>query len=204
MKVVLSSQRGRHERRGGALILSVIAVLVVSILAASFLELATAITRRMGQATDTMQALYLAEAGLAEAYTGLAVARTGNVGSEAAPVAYGGGLFWVEKTQHPGGVVELESTAMFGTGRMKLGLVCEPVEYSVSSLGLFTEESLRLSPDGRIDSFDSSQGTYQSQVGTPLNNLALVGSNGDISIAAQDLVFGNVVYGPNGKPDRGT
>lgn len=200
MKVVASSRRATgRERRGGALVLSVVAVLVVSILAASFLELATSITRRMGSASDTMQALYLAEAGLTEAYTGLAVAKTGNVGSEAQPVAYGGGLFWVEATRHPSGMVELESTAMFGTGRMKLGLVCEPVDFNVSSLGFFTEENLRVNPGALIDSFDSSQGSYQDQIGTPLNNLAIVGSNDDISIAAGDKVFGSVTYGPNGK-----
>src|SRR5262245_3205156 len=102
------------SRRGSALLFSVVAVMVVSILAAGFLQLALSVTRRTNASSDTQQALNLAEAGLAEAYTGLAVARTGNVGSADAPAVFGGGLLWVEATEHDGGLVELESTAMYG------------------------------------------------------------------------------------------
>src|SRR5204862_4673896 len=108
---------------GGALLLSVTAVMVVSILAAGFLQLTLSVTRLMGIAADTTQALNLAEAGLAEAYTGLAMAHTGNVGTAAQPAFFGGGLLWVEATEHSGGMVELECTALYGTGRATLGIV---------------------------------------------------------------------------------
>lgn len=183
--------------------MSLVAVLVVSILAASFLELATSITRRIGSASDTSQALYLAEAGLAESYTGLAVARTGNVGSEEQPVAYGGGLFWVEATEHPGGLVEIESTAMYGTGRVKLGLVCEPVEISVSALGMFGDGAMKLFSDTLVDSFDSTQGSYGDQVGTALNQQTLVGSNADVAIGSDVKVRGDVTCGPDGEVSVG-
>lgn len=186
----------RDSRRGGALILSVSAVLVVSILAAGFLQLCTAISRRMSASADTTQALYLAEAGLAEAYSGLAQAKTGNVGTEERPAAYGGGLFWVEAIPHAGGLVELESTALYGTGRATLGMVCEPVNIGVASLGFFTDKDLRLNPDVRLDSYDSKQGTYADQMGTPLNNQGIVGSNGNVTVASGNLIFGDVIYGP--------
>jgi len=196
----LAPPPGRAER-GAALIYSVLAVMVVSILAAAFLQLTLAVTRRLNASSDTVQALNLAEAGLAEAYTGLAVARTGNVGSIDAPAVFGGGLVWVEATEHASGLVELESTAMYGTGRATLGLVCEPVARSVSSLGFFTLEDLRLNPDVRLDSYDSSQGSYGDQVNTGLNNQGVIGSNGDISIASGNQIFGDVIYGPTGKID---
>ncbi len=101
-----------RARNGSALLFSVVAVMVVSILAAGFLQLALSVTRRLNSSSDTLQALNLAEAGLAEAYTGLAVARTGKVGSPEAPAIFGGGLLWVEATERAGGLVELESTAM--------------------------------------------------------------------------------------------
>lgn len=186
-------------RAGGALILSVIAVMVVSILAAGFLQLALSVTRRMSMSSDTLQALNLAEAGLAEAYTGLAVAHTGNVGTSAAPAVFGGGLFWVKAKHDDSGLVELECNAMYGTGRASLGLVCEPQEQPVSGLGFFTLDDLRLNPDTRLDSFDSSQGTYLEQLNTPLNSQALVGSNGDVALASGDTVAGDVSFGPNGK-----
>lgn len=192
-----------HARNGSALLFSVVAVMVVSILAAGFLQLALSVTRRLNSSSDTLQALNLAEAGLAEAYTGLAVARTGAVGSAEAPAVFGGGLLWVEATTHAGGLVELQSTAMYGTGRATLGLVCEPVPIGVGSLGFFTRESLRLNPDTRLDSYDSSQGTYLEQLNTPLNNQGVVGSNEDVVVAPGDLVFGDVIHGPTGKSEVG-
>ncbi len=199
MKTLLA--REGSARRGGALILSVVAVLVVSILAAGFLQLCSAITRRMGSMADTQQALNLAEAGLAEAYTGLAAAKTGNVGTAETPAAYGGGLFWVEATPHATGLVELDCTAMYGTGRATLGIVCEPVKIGVAGLGFFTEKDLRLNPDVRLDSYDSKRGRYADQVGTPLNNKGVVGSNGNISIASGSIIYGDVVHGPTGNTD---
>src|SRR5262245_15278256 len=121
------SSVARGSERGVALIYSVIAVMVVSILAAGFMQLALSVTRRLSSTSDTAQAFNIAEAGLAEAYTGLGVAHTGNVGTVDAPAVFGGGLVWVEATEHASGLVELESTGMYGTGRATLGLVCEPV-----------------------------------------------------------------------------
>lgn len=189
---------------GSALIFSVLSVLIVSVLAATFLQLALSVTRRLGAASDTHQAFNLAEAGLAEAYTGLAAARTGDVGSADTPSFFGGGLLWVEATNHAGGLVELECTAMYGTGRATLGLVCEPVETRIAALGFFTTEDLRLSPDIRLDSYDSSRGTYAEQVNTPLNNQGVVGSNGDVKVASGSLIFGDVIHGPTGSADVAT
>lgn len=185
---------------GNALILSVTAVMVVSILAAGFLQLALSVTRRLSSSADTAQALNIAEAGLAEAYMGLAVARTGDVGSQLDPAVFGGGLFWVESTEQ-GALVELECTALYGTGRATLGMVCEPVSSSVTTLGFFSSDDLRLNPRVRVDSYDSAQGTYAEQVNTPLNNHGLVGSNGDLTIGPDGLVFGDAVPGPGGTLD---
>jgi type II secretory pathway pseudopilin PulG len=190
-----------QTRRGSALVLSIIAVTVVSILAAAFMQLALSVTRRLSSSSDTVQAMNIAEAGLAEAYTGLGVARSGNIGSADAPALFGGGLLWVEATEHASGMIELASTAMYGTGRATLGLVCEPVMTSVAQLGFFTIDDLRLNPDVRLDSYDSSKGTYASQVNTSLNNQGIVGSNGDISIASGNQIFGDVISGPTGTID---
>ena len=191
----------KNPRRGAALMFSVIAVMVVSIFAAVFLQLSTAVTRRLGASSDMQRALNIAEAGLAEAYTGLAVARTGNVASSDDPAFFGGGCFWVEAEATVNGMVELECTALYGTGRATLGLACEPVAISVGSLGFFTTESMRLNPDVRLDSYDSALGTYASQINTPINNKGKVGTNADMSIASGDFIYGDVVYGPTGKLD---
>jgi len=184
---------------GSAMVFSVVAVMVVSILAAGFLHLALSVTRRLNSTSDALQALNIAEAGLSEAYMGLGVAKTGNVGTAEAPAVFGGGLLWVEATQHSTTMVELKSTGMYGTGRATLGIFCEQSGLRVASLGFFTEDDLRLNPDVRLDSYDSSRGSYADQLNTRLNNQGTIGSNGDISIASGDAVFGDVIYGPTGK-----
>ena len=98
-------------------------------------------------------------------------------------------------------VVVGRSTAMHGTGRATLGLVAEPTALSVGSLGFFTSEDLRLNPDVRLDSYDSSQGSYAEQMNTPLNNKGIIGSNGDVSVASGNLIFGKIISGPLGKVD---
>ncbi|MSR63585.1 MAG: hypothetical protein EXS08_14200 [Planctomycetes bacterium] len=197
-------QHAAPGRAGAALILSVMAVMVVSILAAGFLQLSLSVTRRLSSSADAAQALNLAEAGLAEAYTGLGMAKSGNVGTPEQPAFFGGGLFWVEATTHASGVVELECTAMYGTGRATLGMVCEPVAIGVASLGFFTLEDLRLNPDVRLDSYDSAQGSYADQINTPLNNQGVIGSNGDVSIGSNNKIFGDAIFGPTGKVDVGS
>jgi len=173
--------------------------MVVSILAAAFLQLALSVSRRLSSTSDRLQAMNVAEAGLAEAYTGLSVAHTGNVGTADDPAVFGGGLFWVEAEEHSNGLVELRSTGMYGTGRATLGMICEPVGIRVGGLGFFTKDDLRLNPDVRLDSYDSALGTYDDQKNTSLNNQGTIGSNGDVSVASGDQVFGDIVYGPTGK-----
>lgn len=185
-------------RRGAALVPALIAVLVVSAMSAGLLQLSSAVTRRQQGSVSTNRAFYIAEAGLVEAYTGLAIAKTGNVGSPAAPAVFGDGLFWVEARVNADDTVTLESTGMYGAGRATLSMVVEPIEITLSSLGVYTTEDLRVNPDTLMDSFDSEQGSYADQVGTKLNNMAIVGSNGDVTIASGDLVFGDVVPGETG------
>ena len=185
-------------QRGSALVPALIAVLAVSAMSAGLLQLSSAVTRRQQGSAATSRAFYLAEAGLVEAYTGLAIAKTGNVGSQAAPAVFGDGLFWVEATENADGTVTLESTGMYGAGRATLSMVVEPIEITLSSLGFATSDDLKVNPDTLLDSFDSEQGSYASQVGTKLNNMAIVGSNGDVSIASGDMVYGDVVPGETG------
>jgi type II secretory pathway pseudopilin PulG len=186
-------------RAGSALVLSLMAVLVVSILAAGFLQLATSIGRRIHSSSDTLHAFQIAEAGLAEAYTGMGAAHTGNVGTPDVPAFFGGGLFWTEVTQAVGGMAEIRCTAMYGTGRATLGLVCEPVEIGVGGLGFFTKDDLKVNPDVRLDSYDSQQGSYTSQINSSLNNQGIIGSNGNVTLSSGNLIFGDVVHGPTSK-----
>ncbi len=193
---------GRNGRRGGALVLSLTAVVVIAIFAAALLQLASSTTRRQSRAVDQKQAFYLAEAGLAEAFTGLGIGKSGAVGSQTTPVAFGGGLFWVESTDAGGNRVELESTAMWGRGRVTLGLVAQGTEESVASLGIFSSDSLNFDDDENvlIDSFDSTLGSYADQVGEASNYNAIFGTNGNVELEDFEI-RGDLVPGPTGSVD---
>lgn len=186
------------SRRGSALVLSLIAVMVVAALSATYLQLSLSTSKRQMHSADTKRALYLAEAGLAEAYVGLAMGKTGNVGTEAEPAAYGQGLLWVEATVLPDERIELEATGMAGRGRATLGLVVERIEQSAASLGIYGGQAVLVQSGSLIDSYDSDKGDYASQVDGPTNFAALLGSGSDISITGGRTgseLRGDAVYG---------
>ncbi|MCP3914748.1 MAG: hypothetical protein GY711_04210 [bacterium] len=141
--------------------MALIAVTVVSMLAAAFLQVSTATTRLQVQETENARAFYLAEAGLSEAYQGLRVGRKGQIGSATAPARYGNGLLWVDATEQLDGRVRLESTGMCGTGRATLALVVEPMEIP---LGFFSDEDLTIESVLLVDGYDSSERTYDEEV----------------------------------------
>ena len=68
-------------------------VVTVSVLTTSLLLVTRQISRSQAQVVDRNRAFYLAEAGLAEAFAGLAIGKTGNVGTWDEPAAFGDGLF---------------------------------------------------------------------------------------------------------------
>jgi hypothetical protein len=204
MGMKVNSHRWAHSRRGSALLMSLIAVIGVSALAAGLLQVSSATMRRNQVTLDNRRAFYLAEAGLAEGYAGLAEGRTGNVGTPEVPARYGEGLFWTVSTFLPSGHVELESTGMCGIGRATLAMVAQPVVSSVTGLGVFSSQSLRVEPGSLIDGYDSSQGSYESQAdmtATPPHTSggAIVGSNQGISVAGGrtgSFIYGDARPGP--------
>ena len=196
------------RRRGGALVLSLIAVVVVAILAASFLSLASAITRRGDQAADQCRSFYLAEAGLGEAYSGIMFGKSGNVGSIEEPAVFGEGLFWVEATYLGDDMRELRSTGMCGQATTTLSLVVQHGSVSVAALGVFSHEDLIVPEGVLVDAYDSSKGSYsgppilRGRGNGPSSKKARVGSNGDLTIHGSlenpTEIYGDAVPGRDG------
>jgi hypothetical protein len=172
-----------HDRRGGALVLALIAVIVVSTLAAAALSMNGVVTRRLNASNNKKLAFYMAEAGLAEAYGGLLLGKTGNVGTPQRPAAFGDGLFWVVATQAPDETVELTATGMVGNGSAVLSLVAEPGDSTVVELGMFSAGDVSVQAGAVIDGYDSELGSYASQVLGGLAPLGAgrLGSNGGVT-----------------------
>jgi hypothetical protein len=187
------------------LLLSLFAAGMVAALAACLLQLSGATLRRASAAIDVKRAFYLAEAGLAEAYSGLLIGKTGNVGTAERPAKLGRGLLWVEATSPDTDHVLLRSTGMCGLGRAVLALVAERGEESVASLGVFSQQPLSIPAGVTISGFDSAASPPPS---TPLEpgqpaprpQTARLGSNGDIAIAGTKLkptkIYADVSSGP--------
>ena len=187
----------RHAERGSVTIAAVLAVVVVFGLAMATLQFSLATTRRQAESVDRKQATFLAEVGLAEAYAGIAVGKTGNVGTQDEPAAIGDGIFWVETTDLGSDVVEVRSTAFYGTEGVTVGLVTERVQHTLASMGLFTAEAPMINPWVHLDSYDSRQGSYTQQLIDGVNlDQAVLGSNGDVKLANNCTVNGDVVCGP--------
>ena len=155
--------RAHSARRGGVLAFVVIAVLAVATLSAGLLQVSSSMTKRQVSNTNIKLAFYMAETGLAEAYQGLAVGRTGNVGTQAVPAALGNGLFWVEATDRPDGTISLDSTGMVGNGSAQLSLVVEPRLSSVAALGVFADAALDITSGVTADGYDSGASDYETQ-----------------------------------------
>ena len=149
------------SRSGSAMVLAIIVVGTVSALSAGSLLLSASVTNRQDADIENLSAFYLAEAGLSEAYHGLRIGLTGQVGSQAAPAAFGEGLLWVDATPLEDDRVQLESTALSGGGRATLSLLVERVE---TPLGFFSDEDLIVDDVLLVDGFDSEDAPYADQV----------------------------------------
>ena len=171
--------RGRVSKRGSALVFALITVMFVASAGAAYLQFTTSAGRTQVATVENRQAFYVAEAGLAEAFRGVRLGRTGTVGSPAAPASFGQGLVWVEAIELPGGQVQLTSTGMVGRGKASLSYVLQPTE---SNLGVYSAEEMVIDDVILIDGYDSEKGSYQDQIPTE-THLAE-----PIPEAAQDLL----------------
>lgn len=204
------TQGSAPRRRGGALVSSLILVALLAALGAGLMQLQAAITRRHLQSVDTKQALYVAEAGLAEAFGAIAVGKSGNVGTPTNPAAYANGVYWVEATPVGADRIVLDSVGLHGSGRFAVSAV---VQRDVSPLGLqgvHGEQSVSLRAGAKVDGYDSTLGTFEEQVDAsqPFETTgegARISSGGDVLLEGDPLlpgeetfVFGDARPGPAG------
>ena len=103
-----------RSRRGGALAASLFVAILLAGLGAGLVQLQTSVTQRHLASIDRARALYIAEAGLAEATHALAQGRSGVIGAADAPARHGSGLYWVESHEAGEGQLRLVSTGIVG------------------------------------------------------------------------------------------
>lgn len=146
------------------MVLALIVVGAVAALSSGYLMLSAAVTNRQDSEVENLRAFYLAEAGLNEAYFGLRIGKTGQVASQNAPAAFGEGMLWVNASELEDDRIQLDSTALCGSGRATLSLIVEKVE---TPLGFFTDEDLIIDEVLLVDGFDSQDAPYIEQTVNP-------------------------------------
>lgn len=190
-----------HTSQGGnVLLIALVLSALTVVLCAGLVQMVYRSNAGQGMATDAKESFQVAEAGLAEAFSGVRQMRTGNVGSPAQPAAFGDGLFWVEAEDLGEGLVGLRSTGMVGGGRATLELHLQRADSDLGGLGFFSDTTVTI-PDGvLIDGFDSGEGSYEAQAKTLVTStMGLLGSNGDIYVESGGIVAGDATPGTEGQ-----
>jgi len=186
------------------MIAALLVVFAVATLSMIQLQLDLSKAREQRTAVDTKRAFYMAEAGLAEAFHGIASGKSGNVGTADEPARYANGIFFTTAKEEGLGRVTLTSTGLCGAGRATLSIVVERTSSSVASLGFFGDELVDIQGGATVDSYDSRQGRYQPPlilVGSPPIVGAKVGSNQSLTVGGSSgttKVYGDAQPGPAG------
>lgn len=180
-----SHRLARTQQKGTALVLSLITVMIIASLGAGLVQLHTAIDKRHEFAIDRRRALYLAEAGLAEASFAVSQGRSGVIASDAVPAGFGRGVYWVEADDLPGDRLALRCTAQVGTAEFVVRTMIVPNVNPITTLGFFGSDGVNIGFGSVIDGYHSGSGDYLSQVNAALpvlstGDMGLLGSDSDI------------------------
>lgn len=186
----------RPPRRGAAMVAALLVVFAVGGLVTGLLQVGVAFNREAGGRLDDERALQLAEAALAEAMVALRAGKGGAVASDALPARLGDGLLWVASEDISNDVVRLTGAAMAGGARVALEQLVFHYGDTPFDTTIFAAESLVLSSNTLIDSYDSALGTYADQLaasgGDHVDDGAVLQSNGDVQIGSAADVYGDV------------
>lgn len=193
------------QRRGSVLVPVMVLIGTLMAMTVTLLGVSTRHDSEVASNRDGERARVLAQAGLSEAVTAVRAGASGGIGSMDAPARLGDGIFWVTAEELDGDNVQLVSTALVGSGRSALALVIERQGGELGDLfraTLNSRETLTMSADVTVDSFDSAIGTYAEQMTNFDHGRFFANDNGDV-LSNQDIVlnsragvFGDATPGP--------
>jgi hypothetical protein len=202
-------EKRNDHRRGSALVTMLVCVLGLLGLSTGLVMMSLRDNAEQGAIKASIQADYLCHAGLSEAMFRLQLGQSANLGSPALPLEWGGGRFYVEETAVldaaglPTGLTRLVATGMGDLSGSRQELVVRAVPNTIWRFGAFGREFLHMDSNARVDSYNSTLGTYAAQAtnGSGSNQHARsngdVGSNGDISLDQNSKVWGDAMAGMN-------
>ena len=191
-------QRGNGGQRGSALVTALIVTFLIGGLALVTLTISSRTQQEATASNRRLEAFYAAEAGLNVAWVELQNGGDGVIGSAEAPASLGGLTYYVETNDVDDDVQALIATGSDGQTERRVELVVQDMTSEVTGFGIFGDRGVTLRSNSTIDSYNSSLGTYASQVsGGHAKNNGNVGSNDNITVASNAKVFGYSQYGPD-------
>jgi hypothetical protein len=194
----INAQKAAAVRRGSVLVTAVIVTMLIGTIALLTMTVSTRHEQEGEAASRALNSFYAAEAGLSAAWVELQNGGDGMLGSEEDPERLGGLAYWVEANEVEDDVIALVATGTDGHRTSRSELIVRDESGDIGDFGLFGESGLTLRSNSEVDSFDSTLGTYASQVsGGHAKENGNVGSNDDISVSANANVWGYAQYGPD-------
>lgn len=204
----LLRQPSTPRRRGSAIVFAIIIAITIAVLAMALLatNLSTEKARVAGK--DSQRAFYAAEAGLSDAYVRISnetIDFTGAppyfVGTPANPISLAETTYFVEIEPVGDYGYILSSTGIDNNYVAKLELRILQPPSGFFQYAAFGAEGVNLKSNSFIDSYNSSNGSYASQIQAG-NDFALengqVGSNKDIIMGSNSVIHGDATPGPVG------
>ncbi len=200
-------RNNRNGQTGTALISSLFLVTLVTAMGAGLVQVSTVSTKKQITSIDTTRSLYVAEAGLSEAFLAVAQGRSGVLASAEEPAEFGDGYYWVEATSLPDDQVQLESTGMVGHGRFTLSMVLHRSINEVGTLGMCGLNEVTIGEGAQLDTLEVAGEGKGGGEAPEEPEPTKVRSNGDITVFSPGgegpatQINGNVHPGPNGIAD---
>ena len=154
----------RREERGAAVYIALFVLIPVAALTFALVQTGISYTREHTKGSEDDRALMIAEAGLAEGYQWFSSGGSGVVGTSVDPAYFGDGLLWTEIEQVANRLYLLKSSAMYESGRAAVEQLVFRFSNSLFDAAIFSSTNLTIGSQVLIDSFDSTLGTYASQV----------------------------------------
>ncbi|MBK7642303.1 MAG: hypothetical protein IPJ19_04530 [Planctomycetes bacterium] len=189
------------NQRGAALAMIILSVAGMAALTAAMMTVGLGSSREQEASNREDQAAYICQAGLSQSMYQMQRGVAPSIGTSTQPQAWGGGRFWVDSVDMGSNLTRLTANGLDnGVGKSQ-ELVVRAVPSNMWTYALFGKDSISLDSSVKVDSYNSTLGTYASQSsGAGIHAHALVngsvGSNGNISAGSQTNVWGNATPGP--------
>lgn len=199
-----AKQKASRNKRGSAMVMVTLVLVAMAGLSLSVLAVTNSSNDSLREARERTSAMYVAEAGIAQALFDLQNGGTGVVGSEGAPAAYEQSDFWVSVTDMGGGSKSLVATGFDKGAGYRIEVLVDKETTTNFIWAAFGDVNMSMESNARVDSYDSSLGLYEAQNvnGSGSNMYALdggnVGSNQNVTTTSNTKVWGDATPGPGG------